>query len=180
VSEGRGAALGVPALRGGAGREGGCGVAVGAGDRRRDRPEDDRVDAAGPGVPVLRDSHVRRAAAWRARGIGALRTGAGRRRGTADRLGNVPPERAALAMGILLGIPASAGWVDKAARVSVRLGDAGFDDAMTAALVGEKVLAADETPVNVLNRTARPAPAAGRSRRSGPGGGAGTGWRRTC
>jgi hypothetical protein len=74
--------------------------------------------------------------------------------------GNVPPERAALVMGMLLGVPASAGWVDKAAaRVSARLGDAGFDDAMTAALAAEKVLAADETPVNVLDRTARPAPA---------------------
>jgi hypothetical protein len=29
--------------------------------------------------------------------------------------GNVPPERAALVMGILLGVPVSAGWVDKAA-----------------------------------------------------------------
>jgi transposase len=74
--------------------------------------------------------------------------------------GNVPPERAALVMGMLLGVPASAGWVDKAAaRVSARLGDAGFDDAMTAALAAEKVLAADETPVNVLGRTAPPAPA---------------------
>ena len=74
--------------------------------------------------------------------------------------GNVPPERAALVMGMLLGVPASAGWVDKAAaRVSARLGDAGFDDAMTAALAAEKVLAADETPVNVLDRTALPAPA---------------------
>jgi hypothetical protein len=74
--------------------------------------------------------------------------------------GNVPPERAALVMGMLLGVPASAGWVDKAAaRVSARLGDADFDDAMTAALAAEKVLAADETPVNVLDRTTLPAPA---------------------
>ena len=74
--------------------------------------------------------------------------------------GNVPPERAALVMGMLLGVPASAGWVDKAAaRVSARLGDAGFDKAMTAALAAEKVLAADETPVNVLDRTALRAPA---------------------
>jgi len=74
--------------------------------------------------------------------------------------GNVPPERAALVMGMLLGVPASAGWVDKAAaRVSALLGDAGFDDAMTAALAAEKVLAADQTPVNVLDRTALPAPA---------------------
>ncbi len=61
--------------------------------------------------------------------------------------GNVPPERAAQVMGMLLGISVSAGWVDKAAaRVSAQLGKAGFDDAMTAALTAEEVLAADETP----------------------------------
>jgi hypothetical protein len=69
--------------------------------------------------------------------------------------GNVPPERAAQVIGMLLGIGVSAGWVDKAAaRVSAQLGKAGFDDAMIAALAGEDVLAADETPVNVLGRTA--------------------------
>ena len=37
--------------------------------------------------------------------------------------GNVPSERAAQVMGMLLGAPVSAGWVDKAApRVSARLG----------------------------------------------------------
>ena len=73
--------------------------------------------------------------------------------------GNVPPERAALVMGMLLGVPVSAGWVDKAAaRVSARLGKAGFDEAMIAALAAEPVLAADETPVNVLDKTA-PQPA---------------------
>ena len=74
--------------------------------------------------------------------------------------GNVPPERAAQVIGMLLGVPVSAGWVDKAAaRVSAQLGKAGFDEAMIAALTGEKVLAADETPVNVLDRTAPPAAA---------------------
>jgi transposase len=69
--------------------------------------------------------------------------------------GNVPPERAAQVIGMLLGVPVSAGWVDKAAaRVNARLGRAGFDDAMLAALAGEDVLAADETPVSVLDRTA--------------------------
>ncbi len=72
--------------------------------------------------------------------------------------GNVPPERAAQVMGMLLGIPVSAGWVDKAAaRVAAQLGKAGFDAAMLAALAAEDVLAADETPVNVLDRTG-PAP----------------------
>ena len=69
--------------------------------------------------------------------------------------GNVPPERAAHVLGLLLGVPVSAGWVDKAAaRVAARLGTAGFDEAMIAALTAEEVLAADETPVNVLDETA--------------------------
>jgi len=72
--------------------------------------------------------------------------------------GNVPPERAAQVMGMLLGVPVSAGWVDKAAaRVAAQLGKAGFDEAMLAALAAEDVLAADETPVNVLDKTV-PAP----------------------
>ena len=69
--------------------------------------------------------------------------------------GNVPPERAALVIGMLLSVPVSASWVDKAAtRVSAQLGKAGFDEAMIAALAAEPVLAADETPVNVLDKTA--------------------------
>ena len=49
---------------------------------------------------------------------------------------------------MLLGTEVSAGWAGKAvARVSAQLGRAGFDDAMTAALAAECVLAADETPV---------------------------------
>ncbi len=74
--------------------------------------------------------------------------------------GNVPPERTARVMGMLMGIPVSAGWADKAAaRVSSQLGKAGFDDAMIAALTGEDVLAADETPVNVLDKAVPAAPA---------------------
>ena len=69
--------------------------------------------------------------------------------------GNVPPERAARVIGMLLGPEVSAGWVDKAsARLSARLGRAGFDEAMLAALAGERVLAADENPVSVLDRAA--------------------------
>ena len=72
--------------------------------------------------------------------------------------GNVPPERAARVIGMLLGAEVSAGWVDKASgRLSARLGRAGFDEAMLAALASEKVLAADETPVSVLDRAAVPA-----------------------
>jgi transposase len=74
--------------------------------------------------------------------------------------GNVPAERSAQLIGMLLGTGVSAGWVDKAvARVSARLDAAGFGDAMTAALAAEGVLAADETPVNVLDKSPLPAPA---------------------
>jgi transposase len=73
--------------------------------------------------------------------------------------GNVPPERAARVMAMLLGVPVSPGWVDKAsARLAAQLGRAGLDEAMLAALAGEKALAADEAPVNVLdNSTPQPA-----------------------
>src|SRR6185437_10444203 len=68
--------------------------------------------------------------------------------------GNVPAERSAQVIGMLLGTQVSAGWVDKAvARVSAQLEKTGFDDAMLAALAREDVLAADETPVNVLDKT---------------------------
>ena len=66
--------------------------------------------------------------------------------------GNVPAERAANLIGMLLGVPVSAGFVDGASeRLSSRLDDAGFDEAMQAALEKEPVLAADETPVNLLD-----------------------------
>ena len=65
--------------------------------------------------------------------------------------GNVPAERTAHLIGMLLGMPVSAGFVDKAAsRLDGRLRDAGFDDAMRAALAAEPALGADETPVSVL------------------------------
>jgi transposase len=72
--------------------------------------------------------------------------------------GNVPAERSAQLIGMLLGTGVSAGWVDKAsARVNAQLKAAGFDEAMLAALAAEDVLAADETPVNVLDMTPVPA-----------------------
>jgi transposase len=75
--------------------------------------------------------------------------------------GNVPPERAARLMGMLFGAEVSAGFVDKAgSRLSALLGKAGLDAAMLAALAGEKVLAADETPVSVPGKGAVPQPAA--------------------
>ena len=74
--------------------------------------------------------------------------------------GNVPAERSAQLIGMLLGTEVSAGWVDKAAaRVNAQLKAAGFDEAMIAALSAEDVLAADETPVNVLDKNPVPAPA---------------------
>ena len=78
--------------------------------------------------------------------------------------GNVPAERSAQLIGMILGTQVSPGWVDKAvARVSAKLQGAGFDEAMMAALAAEDVLAADETPVNVLDKTppTAPEPAAG-------------------
>jgi hypothetical protein len=74
--------------------------------------------------------------------------------------GNVPPERAAQVIAMLLGIAVSPGWVDKvSARLAARLRNAGFDAAMLAALAAQDALAADETPVNVLDKDA-PQPAA--------------------
>jgi hypothetical protein len=65
--------------------------------------------------------------------------------------GNVPAERAAHLIRMLLGMPVSPGFVDKAAsRLDGRLRGAGFDDAMQAALAAEPALGADETPVSVL------------------------------
>jgi hypothetical protein len=58
---------------------------------------------------------------------------------------------------MLLGMPVSAGFVDKAsARLDARLQDAGFDGAMQAALAAEPALGADETPVNVIAPHADP------------------------
>ena len=69
--------------------------------------------------------------------------------------GNVPSERTANLIRMLLGIPVSPGFVDLASeRLSSRLQDAGFDEAMQAALAAEPVLAADETPVNLLDARA--------------------------
>ena len=66
--------------------------------------------------------------------------------------GNVPSERTANLIGMLLGMPVSTGFVDLASeRLSARLEEARFDDAMQAALGKEPVLAADETPVNLLD-----------------------------
>ncbi len=73
--------------------------------------------------------------------------------------GNVPPERAAQVMGMLLGVPVSPGWVDKAnTRLAAQLGKAGLDAVMLAALAAQDALAADEAPVNVLTPTPPAAP----------------------
>jgi transposase len=73
--------------------------------------------------------------------------------------GNVPAERSARLIGMLTGQEVSSGWVDKAvARMNAGLVAAGFDEAMLAALAAEDVLAADETPVNVVDKTPLPDP----------------------
>jgi Transposase IS66 family len=83
--------------------------------------------------------------------------------------GNVPSERSAQLIGMLLGTEVSPGWAGKAvARVNARLGSAGFDEAMAAALAAEDVLAADETPVNVLDKTPLPAPVPDAEGEAGP------------
>jgi transposase len=69
--------------------------------------------------------------------------------------GNVPAERTANLIGMLLGMPVSPGFVDGASeRLNARLENAGFDAAMQAALAAEQVLAADETPVNLIDAQA--------------------------
>jgi hypothetical protein len=71
--------------------------------------------------------------------------------------GNVPSERASRLIAMLLGMPVSPGFVDRAsARLDEKLQAAAFDAAMQAALADEPVLGADETPVNVLARTTDP------------------------
>jgi transposase len=65
--------------------------------------------------------------------------------------GNVPAERAAQLIRMLLGMPVSPRFVDNAStRLDARLQGAGFDEAMQAALAAEPAQGADETPVNVL------------------------------
>ncbi len=83
-----------------------------------------------------------------------------RRRSRVDRVREHAAQRPRQVMAMLLGVPVSPGWVDKAsARLAAQLGKAGFDAAMLAALAGQDALAADETPVNVLDKNA-PQPAA--------------------
>ena len=130
-------------------------LVVGAGLGREDRPVGDRVAAAVAAVPVLRTTADAPPGAHQ----GTISYGAGIN-GAAVLLsgyGNVPSERAARLIAMLLGMPVSPGFADRAsARLDARLQAAGFDDAMQAALADEPVLGADETPVNVLTREADP------------------------
>jgi hypothetical protein len=71
--------------------------------------------------------------------------------------GNVPTERASRLIDILYGQNVSAGFVDRAnTRLSDKLTEAGFDRAMLAALLAEPVLAADESPVQVVTPAVDP------------------------
>jgi len=65
--------------------------------------------------------------------------------------GNVPTERASHLIKILYGQDVSAGFVDRAnTRLAAKLTEAGFGEAMLAALLAEPVLTADESPVQVV------------------------------
>jgi len=67
--------------------------------------------------------------------------------------GNVPVERTAHLMAMMLGAPVSTGFVARALeRFAQRLDAAGFDKAMTEALRAEDVLCGDETPTNVIHK----------------------------
>jgi hypothetical protein len=71
--------------------------------------------------------------------------------------GNVPTERAADLVEILYGQSVSAGFVDRAnTRLAGKLTEAGFEQAMLAALMAEPVLAADESPVQVVTPATDP------------------------
>ena len=71
--------------------------------------------------------------------------------------GNVPTERTARLIDILYGQSVSAGFVDRAnTRLSDKLTEAGFDQAMLAALLAEPVLTADESPVQVVTPASDP------------------------
>jgi transposase len=88
---------------------------------------------------VLRDGHVRRAPPGAHAGSVSYGPVLNAAAVVLTGYGNVPPERAAQVMGMLLGVPVSPGWVDKASgRLAAQLGKAGFDDAMLAALAGRK------------------------------------------
>ncbi|HEV7578837.1 MAG TPA: transposase [Mycobacterium sp.] len=79
--------------------------------------------------------------------------------------GNVPTQRAAMLVEIVLGQRVSAGFVDRAnARLAGQLERGGFEAAMRVALLAEPVLTADESPVEIVRPAVDPdtgAPVAG-------------------
>jgi len=109
-----------------------------------------RVPAAAADLPVLREGECR-AGTWAVLpGQRVYGPGVNTAAVLLSSYGNVPSERAANLIGMLLGVPVSAGFVDLASeRLSARLEDAGFDAAMQAALGKEPVLAADDAPIFV-------------------------------
>lgn len=65
--------------------------------------------------------------------------------------GTVPVERCADMMGMLLGTPVSTGFVSQSnSRLAAALAGGGYDEAVKAELIRAGVLAADETPVNLI------------------------------
>ena len=130
---------------------------VGAGLGREDRPVGDRVAAAAAACRCC--GKLTTADAPPGAHPGTISYGAGINTAAVllSGYGNVPSERAARLIAMLLGMPVSPGFVDRAsARLDEKLQAAGFDDAMQAVLADEPVLGADETPVNVLTRDTDP------------------------
>src|SRR5207247_7137829 len=77
--------------------------------------------------------------------------------GALTAFGNVPTERAAMLVEIVLGQRVSAGFVDRAnARLAGQLDRGGFEAAMRVALLAEPVLTADESPVEVVTPAVDP------------------------
>ena len=94
-------------VRGEPGRGAGRGAVVGAGLGRADHPVGDRAPAAVAGVPVLRESDDRRGARGRAPGTISYGPGINAAAVLLSGYGNVPSERAARLIAMLLGIPVS-------------------------------------------------------------------------
>src|SRR5437879_6556624 len=80
-------------------------------------------------------------------GRGVLRHGAECRGGAAGLLRERSGRACRARHGHAAGVPVSVGWVDKAAsRLAARMGDAGFEEAMIAALAAEEVLRGYKEP----------------------------------
>ena len=115
----RGAAAGaVLGVRGRAGRRGTGGQLVVAGQGRADHQVRDGVPAAAAGLPVLREGQRGEGAAVGVPGQRLLRPGINTAAVLLSSYGNVPAERTANLIGMLLGVPVSPGFVDLCQRAA--------------------------------------------------------------